>query len=114
MVAILPKGWLLLASLLLVGAGALGVYPCYYSFMQEISSRHVGKITGLIATIVWAVSSPVHKYFGRHVDQTHSFDLGIALVGLTPLVGYIALRLFWDKSNKTDVNLEVNVTNQTV
>ena len=114
LVAILPKGWLLLASLLLVGAGALGVYPCYYSFMQEISSRHVGKITGLIATIVWAVSSPVHKYFGRHVDQTHSFDLGIALVGLTPLVGYIALRLFWDKSNKTDVNLEVNVTNQTV
>jgi len=100
LVAILPKGGLLLASLLLVGAGALGVYPCYYSFTQEISSRHVGKITGLIATIVWAVSSPVHKYFGRHVDQTHSFDLGIALVGLTPLVGYFALRLFWDKRDK--------------
>ena len=40
---------------------------------------------------------PVHKYFGRHVDQTQSFDLGIAVVGLTPLVGYFALRLFWDK-----------------
>jgi ACS family hexuronate transporter-like MFS transporter len=97
LVAVLPKGGLLLATLLLVGAGALGVYPCYYSFVQEISSRHVGKITGLLATLVWAISSPIHKYFGRHVDQTQSFDLGIGLVGLTPLIGYIALRLFWNQ-----------------
>jgi MFS transporter, ACS family, hexuronate transporter len=96
LVAILPKGPLLLCLLLLIGAGALGVYPCYYSFVQEISSRHVGKMTGLIATLVWAISSPVHKYFGRHIDQTQSFDLGIALVGLTPLVGFVAL-LFWSK-----------------
>ena len=97
LVALLPKSWLLLAALLLVGAGALGLYPCYYSFVQEISSRHVGKMTGLLATLVWAISSPVHKYFGRYVDQTHSFDLGITIVGLTPLVGYLALLLFWDK-----------------
>ena len=97
LVAALPRGWPLLATLLLVGAGALGVYPCYYSFVQEISSQHIGKITGLLATLVWAISSPVHKYFGRHVDQTQSFDLGIAVVGLTPLVGYFALWLFWDK-----------------
>jgi len=99
LVAALPQGWLLLATLLVVGAGALGVYPCYYSFVQEVSSQHIGKITGLLATLVWAISSPVHKYFGRHVDQTQSFDLGIAVVGLTPLVGYFALRLFWDKPN---------------
>ncbi|MDA0814424.1 MAG: MFS transporter [Verrucomicrobia bacterium] len=97
LVAVLPKGWPLLATLLIVGAGALGVYPCYYSFVQEISAQHIGKITGLLATLVWAISSPVHKYFGRHVDQTQSFDLGIALVGLTPLFGYVALRLFWDQ-----------------
>ena len=93
-VAVLPKGWLLLATLLLVGAGALGVYRCYYSLVQEVSSQHVGKITGLLAMLVWAISSPVHKYFGRYVDQTQSFDLGIAVVGLTPLVGYLALWLF--------------------
>jgi len=100
LVALLPKSWLLLAALLLVGAGALGLYPCYYSFIQEISSRHVGKMTGLLATLVWAISSPVHKYFGRYVDQTHSFDLGITIIGLTPLVGYLALVLFWDKPFK--------------
>lgn len=96
-VALLPKSGLLLATLLVVGAGALGVYPCYYSFVQEISSRHVGKMTGLLATLVWAISSPVHKYFGRYVDRTHSFDLGIAIVGLTPVLGYVVLRLFWDQ-----------------
>jgi ACS family hexuronate transporter-like MFS transporter len=99
-VALLPQSWALLAALLLVGAGALGLYPCYYSFVQEISSKHVGRMTGLLATLVWAISSPVHKYFGRYVDQTHSFDLGIAIVGLTPLVGYLALVLFWDKPLK--------------
>jgi ACS family hexuronate transporter-like MFS transporter len=99
-VALLPQSWVLLAALLLVGAGALGLYPCYYSFVQEISSKHVGRMTGLLATLVWAISSPVHKYFGRYVDQTHSFDLGIAIVGLTPLVGYLALVLFWDKPLK--------------
>jgi ACS family hexuronate transporter-like MFS transporter len=98
LVAALPKGWPLLVTLLLVGAGALGVYPCYYSFVQELSSQHVGKLTGLIATLVWAISSPVHKYFGRHVDQTQSFDLGIAVVGLTPLAGYFALRWFWNRT----------------
>ena len=97
LVAVLPKGWPLLTTLLFVGAGALGVYPCFYSFVQEISSQHVGKMIGLLGTLVWAISSPVHKYFGRHVDHTQSFDLGIAVVGLTPLVGYFALRLFWDK-----------------
>jgi ACS family hexuronate transporter-like MFS transporter len=100
LVAVLPKSWLLLATLLLVGAGALGVYPCFYSFVQEISPQHVGKIYGLLATLVWAISSPVHKYFGRYVDQTQSFDLGIAVVGLTPLVGYLALWLFWGQPKK--------------
>ena len=97
LVAVLPHGWPLLATLLVVGAATLGLYPCFYSFVQEISSQHVGKMIGLLGTLVWAISSPVHKYFGRHVDQTQSFDLGIAIVGLTPLVGYFALRLFWDE-----------------
>jgi MFS transporter, ACS family, hexuronate transporter len=100
LVAVLPQSWVLLGTLLLVGAGALGVYPCYYSFVQEISSKHVGKMTGLLATLVWSISSPVHKYFGRHVDQTQSFDVGIGVVGLTPLIGYLALQLFWNKSNQ--------------
>lgn len=91
----LPKGWLLLAAILVVGAGALALFPCYYSFVQELSSHHVGRLTGLLSTWVWLVSSPMHKVFGRAVDATQSFDLGMALAGLAPWLGVIALALLW-------------------
>jgi ACS family hexuronate transporter-like MFS transporter len=93
----LPKGWALMASILLVGAGALALFPCYYSFVQELSDRHVGRLTGLLSTWVWAVSSPIHKLFGRLVDETKSFDLGMAMAGLVPWLGVLAMWLLWDR-----------------
>ncbi len=93
----LPKGWPLMVAILIVGAGALALFPCYYSFVQELSDRHVGRLTGLLSTWVWAVSSPMHKLFGKMVDQTHSFDLGMALAGLAPWLGVIAMAFLWDR-----------------
>lgn len=91
----LPRGWILLGSILIVGAGALALFPCYYSFVQELSDRHVGRLTGLLSTWVWLVSSPMHKLFGRVVDETKSFDLGMALAGLAPWLGVVAMHLLW-------------------
>lgn len=93
----LPQGPLLLGVILLVGMGALGLFPCYYSFVQELSDRHVGKLTGLLSMWVWAVTSPLHPLFGRVVDQTKSYDLGMAVAGLVPLVGVLALALLWKR-----------------
>jgi ACS family hexuronate transporter-like MFS transporter len=93
----LPKGWPLMGAILVVGAGALALFPCYYSFVQELSDRHVGRLTGLLSTWVWAVSSPMHKLFGRMVDETKSFDLGMAMAGLAPWLGVIAMKLLWDR-----------------
>jgi len=93
----LPKGWALMAAILVVGAGALALFPCYYSFVQELSDRHVGRLTGLLSTWVWAVSSPMHKLFGRLVDETKSFDLGMAMAGLAPWLGVLAMWLLWDR-----------------
>lgn len=94
----LPKGWLLLAVILLVGAGALGLFPCYYSFVQELSDEHVGRLTGLLSMIAWAVTSPMHKAFGAVIDRTHSFDLGMACAGLAPMLGVLSLSLLWKTS----------------
>ena len=90
----LPHGWSLLGVLLLVGAGTLGIFPCYYSFTQEVSAIHLGKLTGVLSFLGW-MSSPIHKFFGRLIDQTKSFDLGIALVGWAPLVGLVIFLLLW-------------------
>ncbi len=99
----LPKGWPLMGAILVVGAGALALFPCYYSFVQELSDRHVGRLTGLLSTWVWAVSSPMHKLFGRVVDETKSFDLGMAMAGLVPWLGVIAMKLLWDRQKSNDL-----------
>jgi ACS family hexuronate transporter-like MFS transporter len=81
--------------LMLVAAGALGLFPCYYSFSQELSTRHLGKVTGSLGAIAWVTSSPVHKYYGRLVDQTKSYDMGMALACGLPLAAFVILVLFW-------------------
>lgn len=95
-VALTPASWLLLAQLLLLGAGALGLFPCFYALSQEISSQHQGKITGALGFVAWASSAPVHKYFGRYIDQYQSYDLGIAIVGCLPLIAAVVWLLVWD------------------
>jgi len=95
--AVLPSGWTLLLVLLVVGAGTLGLFPCYYSFSQELSSANLGKATGFLAFLGWIASSPVHRIFGSYVDKTGSFDLGIALVGLAPLLGLLAMIALWPR-----------------
>lgn len=96
--AYLPAGWLLLALLLLAGAGALGLFPIYYSLTQDISRQHQGKVSGIASVVAWTFSSPTHKYFGRLVDSTKSFDLGLAAAGLLPLLAFAALCIGWGRA----------------
>jgi len=96
-ITVLPKGWLLLAVLLVVGAGALGVFPIYHAFTQELSAEHQGKVTGIASVAAWAFAPPAQKLFGRLIDRTGSFDAGLALAGWLPLLGFAALWLLWDK-----------------
>ena len=91
----LPQGWQLLAVLLVVGAASLGLFPCYYSFTQALSENHVGKATGLLATIGWVASAPTQKLYGRLVDQSGSYDSGFAVVGLAPIIALVAMLVLW-------------------
>jgi hypothetical protein len=100
LLGILPKGWLLLGVLLLIGAGALGLFPCYHALTQEISPIHQGKITGLAGVVAWAVGSPTHHFFGRLIDRTGSFDLGLAIAGGLPLVAFFFIWIFWNSPRR--------------
>lgn len=88
-------GALLLLVLLLAGAGALGIFPIYYSFSQDVSPRHQGKVTSIAATGGWIASSQAQVLFGRLADQTGRYDLGLVLVGLLPLIPLLALAWLW-------------------
>lgn len=94
----LGKGWPLLGTLLLIGAGALALFPCYYSFVQDLSPNHVGRLTGLLSLWVWAVTSPMHSFFGMLADRTKSYDVGLVIAGLAPWIGVIAMKFLWRKS----------------
>ncbi|MCU0959539.1 MAG: MFS transporter [Pirellulaceae bacterium] len=91
----LPKGALLLCVLLISGAGALGVFPLYHAFTQDISARHQGKITGVAGVTAWFLVPPTQKLFGRLVDATGSYDAGLAAAACLPTVAAILLWVFW-------------------
>src|SRR5262249_10802924 len=94
--AMLPQGWLVLGVFLIIGFAALGVFPMYYAFGQELSSKHQGKVTGSLGFICWVVMAGVHEMVGR---MTKMPELGYrptaALIGVAPLIGLLALVLFW-------------------
>jgi MFS transporter, ACS family, hexuronate transporter len=96
----LGKGWPLLATLLLIGAGALALFPCYYSYVQELSSEYVGRLTGILSMWVWAVTSPLHSFFGMVADRTKSYDVGLVIAGLAPWLGVIAMAVLWKKDDR--------------
>lgn len=101
LVPYMKLGTALYAVLLLVAAGSLGLFPCYYSMSQDVSERHLGKATGLLGALGWLISSPVQKLFGKYVDRYQSFDDGIALAGFAPLAGLFILLAVWPKSRSS-------------
>ena len=96
----LPKGPLLLATFLVIGFGALGLFPNYYSFTQEISARHQGRVSGVLGCITWVVTSEMQELVGKTVDASKSYATGIFWIGLAPLAGCIALILLWGRTER--------------
>lgn len=98
-------GWPLIVMLMTVGLGALGLFPCYYTFTQELSVKHQGKVTGLLGALAWIGSAPLHKMLGRHVDrhigEITRYDAAFWFAGLCPLVAIAALWLIWTPSRET-------------
>jgi ACS family hexuronate transporter-like MFS transporter len=91
----LPAGPVLLGLLLLVGFGALGLYPVYYSLSQELTVRHQGKVTGVLGFSTWVVSAVMHPMVGRWLDQTRDWPTVLGLAGTFPVVGLLALLVLW-------------------
>jgi ACS family hexuronate transporter-like MFS transporter len=91
----LPAGPLLLAVLLVVGFASLGLFPVYYAFSQDLTVRHQGKVTGALGCINWLAMALLHEVVGDSIKRTGNYSEGLALAGLTPVVGFLVLFVLW-------------------
>jgi ACS family hexuronate transporter-like MFS transporter len=92
----LPQGDLLLVVILLIGFGALGVFPTYFALTQDVSAKHQGKLTGSLGLVNAAVIGTLAPIQGRLIDQTKSFAFALGLAGAAPLVAMVLICFFWD------------------
>jgi ACS family hexuronate transporter-like MFS transporter len=97
----LPAGPWLLIMFLLIGFGTLGLFPNYYSFTQELTTRHQGLITGTLGFITWVVSSEMQERVGKVVDETREYKQAIIWIGLTPLAGLLAMAVLWGRNARS-------------
>src|SRR5262249_22303223 len=109
--AFLPAGPLLLGVLLVIGFGALGLFPNYYAFSQELTTRHQGKVTGALGCCCWLAIAPLHEAVGDLVIQTGSYSGGMAAAAFAPLVALGALALFWGKMTSAERPLSTEESN---
>jgi ACS family hexuronate transporter-like MFS transporter len=91
----LGSGALMVAGLLVAGAGILGLHPLYYALSQELPAKRMGVLSGGLAAGGWVVSAFNQAAVGGYIRAHKSYDLGLVTAGLVPLVGLAALVLLW-------------------
>jgi len=96
--AFMPRGNMLLGTLLVVAFGSLGLFPIYYSLNQEISAKHQGKVGGSLGFSTWMILSFLHPKIGAMVDVDPEIRPYLfAGVGIGPMIGFLVLLFFWGK-----------------
>jgi MFS transporter, ACS family, hexuronate transporter len=104
--AFLPTGYGMLACLLVVAFGSLGLFPVYYSLNQEISAKNQGKVGGSLGFSTWSILFFVHPAVGHLVEADPTIRPYLfAGTAFGPLLAYLVLRKFWgarpvDESNQ--------------
>jgi ACS family hexuronate transporter-like MFS transporter len=94
----LPAGRELNLLLVIVGFGALGVFPNYYTFSQELTTKHQGLLTGVLSFLTWTSTAIMQALIGEHVKRTKSYSEAFYFAGAMPIVAFFALLLFWNRS----------------
>jgi ACS family hexuronate transporter-like MFS transporter len=91
----LVDGWPGVGLIVLAGAGILGLHPLYYALGQELPTKHMAFLSGLLAAAGWFAVGKVQEEMGAHIKATGSYDVGFYIAGLAPLAGLVALLVLW-------------------
>ncbi|MEZ6039326.1 MAG: MFS transporter [Planctomycetaceae bacterium] len=95
-------GILMMVLLCITGAGILGLHPFYYSLAQELSARHMGSLSGLLAAFGWVCSGRAQELIGREIEATGSYERGLLMAGLAPLIGFASLAFLWPNDEQVE------------
>jgi ACS family hexuronate transporter-like MFS transporter len=102
LIPVISEDWLLAIILMIIGAGALGMFPIYHAYTQDISGAHQGRITGIASVAAWVIPAQAQPFFGWLADRTGSFHTGLVAAGFLPLVAWLALAVGWGRESPKD------------
>jgi MFS transporter, ACS family, hexuronate transporter len=101
LVPVVGGGWMGVCLLALAAGGILGLHTYYYALAQELPTKHMGVLSGLLAAVGWVVVGQIQKELGAHIEATKSYDAGFVLVGVAPLLGLFALLTLWKSKDES-------------
>lgn len=114
-VAFMDRSWFLLALLVILGFASLGAFPNYYAFTQELTTKHQGKVSGILGFVNWIAMFFLQDGVGKYVKNnkaTHiaealaagmsqpeallhgsrlTYEIPLALAGAGPLIGFFVM-----------------------
>ncbi len=96
-----PGRWIMVGLHCIVGAGIMGVFAMFYSFVQDIDPAHTSKCLGLIGATVWFLISRLHPVIGHAADRSSpplgKFTLWLLGVGALPLLAALIAQTWPEK-----------------
>jgi MFS family permease len=96
-VGLAPNHTVAIILISIMAAGTAAFMANFFSFGQDVSTRHTGLVVGYLGGIGNLFVAGFQPLAGKIKDLTGSFALVFVIVGLAPLLGLAALVLGWNE-----------------
>jgi ACS family hexuronate transporter-like MFS transporter len=94
---------LVIGVLALMAFGAAAFMANYFAFCQDVDARHTGLVVGILGGLGNLFAAGVQPFAGWVKDTYKTFDPIFVLVGLSPLLGVLALVFLWRPAGRRDL-----------
>ena len=103
-VSVAPNITIAVVLLSVMAAGTAAFMANFFTFTQEVSTRHTGLVVGYLGGIGNLFVAGSQPFVGLVKDRTGSLSLIFLLIGVAPLVGLGTLLLSWNDNGKGELS----------